>query len=169
MEPPAGIEPATPSLPWNHQEPLCEPPFPQVTPDRQGRRYRFSFATVMRSLSSRVLVVWPASQQRRLKRRSTTRWMRRRHAAHRGVGESPTLGKLHSLLSAPEGRPWPPKQQAPVAGATSSVLQPVQDLPVDPSSPVGSLVTALYRILLSASWPRGVVPSPHPDRRSVSS
>jgi hypothetical protein len=28
----------------------------------------------------------------------------------------------------------PPKGQAPVAGATSSVLQPVQDLPVDPSS-----------------------------------
>jgi hypothetical protein len=23
MEPPAGIEPATPSLPWNHREPLC--------------------------------------------------------------------------------------------------------------------------------------------------
>jgi len=36
VEPPAGIEPATPSLPWNHQEPLCEPPFPQVTPDRKG-------------------------------------------------------------------------------------------------------------------------------------
>jgi hypothetical protein len=25
---PAGIEPATPSLPWNHQEPLCGTPFP---------------------------------------------------------------------------------------------------------------------------------------------
>jgi hypothetical protein len=36
VEPPAGIEPATPSLPWNHQEPLCEPPFPQLTPDRWG-------------------------------------------------------------------------------------------------------------------------------------
>ena len=44
MEPPAGIEPATPSLPWNHQEPLCEPPFPQVTPDRKGRSYRFPSA-----------------------------------------------------------------------------------------------------------------------------
>jgi hypothetical protein len=33
---PAGIEPATPSLPWNHQEPLCEPPFPQVALDRKG-------------------------------------------------------------------------------------------------------------------------------------
>jgi hypothetical protein len=49
MEPPAGIEPATPSLPWNHQEPLCGPPFPQLTPDRQGQWYRFSFAEVMRS------------------------------------------------------------------------------------------------------------------------
>jgi hypothetical protein len=26
---PAGIEPATPSLPWNHREPLCGPPFPR--------------------------------------------------------------------------------------------------------------------------------------------
>src|SRR5215203_289349 len=29
VEPPAGIEPATSSLPWNHREPLCEPPFPR--------------------------------------------------------------------------------------------------------------------------------------------
>src|SRR5918996_3895721 len=50
VEPPAGIEPATPSLPWNHQEPLCGPPFPQVAPDRRGRSYRFSFGEVMRSL-----------------------------------------------------------------------------------------------------------------------
>jgi hypothetical protein len=53
VEPPAGIEPATPSLPWNHQEPLCGPPFPQVTPDRRGRSYRFSFGEVMRSSFSR--------------------------------------------------------------------------------------------------------------------
>jgi hypothetical protein len=46
---PAGIEPATPSLPWNHQEPLCGSPFPQVTPDRRGRSYRFSFGEVMGS------------------------------------------------------------------------------------------------------------------------
>ena len=32
---PAGIEPATPSL-WNHQKPLCEPPFPQVPLDRRA-------------------------------------------------------------------------------------------------------------------------------------
>jgi len=51
VEPPAGIEPATPSLPWNHQEPLCETPYPQVTPDRQGQSYRFSCGEVMRSLS----------------------------------------------------------------------------------------------------------------------
>jgi len=37
VQPPAGIEPATPSLPWNHQEPLCGPPFPQVTLDRQAK------------------------------------------------------------------------------------------------------------------------------------
>jgi hypothetical protein len=35
VEPPAGIEPATPSLPWNHQEPLYGPPFPPVTFDRK--------------------------------------------------------------------------------------------------------------------------------------
>jgi hypothetical protein len=50
VEPPAGIEPATPSLPWNHREPLCGPPFPQVTPDRQGQSYRFSSGEGMRSL-----------------------------------------------------------------------------------------------------------------------
>jgi hypothetical protein len=50
--PPAGIEPATPSLPWNRQEPLCGPPFSQVTPDREGRSYRFSLGKVMRSLAS---------------------------------------------------------------------------------------------------------------------
>jgi hypothetical protein len=48
--PPAGIEPATPSLPWNHQEPLFEPPLSQVAPDRPGRSYRFYFDAVMRSL-----------------------------------------------------------------------------------------------------------------------
>jgi hypothetical protein len=56
LEPPAGIEPATPSLPWNHQEPLCGTPFPQLTPDRQGQSYRFSFDAVMRSLPKHVLV-----------------------------------------------------------------------------------------------------------------
>ena len=52
VEPPAGIEPATPSLPWNHQEPLCGPPFSQVAADRRGPSYRFSFDAVMRSGSS---------------------------------------------------------------------------------------------------------------------
>jgi hypothetical protein len=33
---PAGIEPATPSLPWNHQEPLCRRPFSQLAPDRRA-------------------------------------------------------------------------------------------------------------------------------------
>src|SRR5918996_1901428 len=49
VEPPAGIEPATPSLPWNHQEPLCGPPFSQVAPTARlklwvlvGPRYAFS-------------------------------------------------------------------------------------------------------------------------------
>jgi len=50
VEPPAGIEPATPSLPWNHQEPLCGPPFSQVTRDHRGQSYRFSFGKGMRSL-----------------------------------------------------------------------------------------------------------------------
>jgi hypothetical protein len=58
VEPPAGIEPATPSLPWNHREPLCGPPFPQVAPDRTCRGYRFSFGEVMRSPSRHV---WSSS------------------------------------------------------------------------------------------------------------
>jgi hypothetical protein len=53
---PAGIEPATPSLPWNHREPLCGTPFPQVAPDRRGQSYRFSFGKVMRSLFSHMLI-----------------------------------------------------------------------------------------------------------------
>ena len=62
VEPPAGIEPATPSLPWNHQEPLCEPPFPQVAPDRRGRSYRFSSDEVMRSLCSRLALMVATSR-----------------------------------------------------------------------------------------------------------
>jgi hypothetical protein len=60
---PAGIEPATPSLPWNHQEPLCGPPFPQVAPDRKGQSYRFSFAEVMRSFRH-ALIISGASHNR---------------------------------------------------------------------------------------------------------
>jgi hypothetical protein len=41
---PPGIEPATPSLPWNHQEPLCGPPFPSsrstVEPNVIGSPWR---------------------------------------------------------------------------------------------------------------------------------
>jgi hypothetical protein len=56
VEPPAGIEPATPSLPWNHREPLCGTPFSQLTPDRRGQSYRFSFGEVMCSLFGRALI-----------------------------------------------------------------------------------------------------------------
>jgi hypothetical protein len=52
VEPPGGIEPPTPSLPWNHREPLCGTPFSQVAPDRRGQSYRFSFGQVMRSHAS---------------------------------------------------------------------------------------------------------------------
>src|SRR5215216_3064724 len=76
LEPPAGIEPATPSLPWNHQEPLCGTPFPQVTPDRKDESYRFSSGEVMRSLPSHTLIVAGAShhphQTSRARRRSLT-------------------------------------------------------------------------------------------------
>jgi hypothetical protein len=41
-------------LPWNHQEPLCGRPFPQVTSDRKGRSYRFSFDEVMRQFPAEV-------------------------------------------------------------------------------------------------------------------
>jgi hypothetical protein len=43
VEAPAGIEPATPSLPWNHREPLCGTPFPQLAPDRKG--FELSYPT----------------------------------------------------------------------------------------------------------------------------
>jgi hypothetical protein len=39
-------------LPWNHREPLCEPPFAQVRTNRKGRSYRFSCGEVMRSLQA---------------------------------------------------------------------------------------------------------------------
>jgi hypothetical protein len=35
--------------------PAVRTPFPQVTPDRRGRSYRFSFGQVMRSLQSRLI------------------------------------------------------------------------------------------------------------------
>jgi hypothetical protein len=44
-----------PSLPWNHREPLCGPPLPQVTLDRRGQSYGFSFGEGMRSLSGHAL------------------------------------------------------------------------------------------------------------------
>jgi hypothetical protein len=47
---PQGWPQAMSHLPWNHQEPLCAPPFPQVTADRQGRSYGFSLGEGMRSL-----------------------------------------------------------------------------------------------------------------------
>jgi hypothetical protein len=80
VEPPAGIEPATPSLPWNHQEPLCGPPFPQVTPDRRGRSYRFSCGLVMRSLPSHVLIACGATYM--------TRWELTRLAISPAIGET---------------------------------------------------------------------------------
>jgi hypothetical protein len=55
VEPPAGIEPATPSLPWNYREPLCGPPLPQVALDRWGQSYGFSLGKGMRSLSGHAL------------------------------------------------------------------------------------------------------------------
>ena len=54
VEPPAGIEPATPSLPWNHQEPLCGTPFPQLTPDRRGQSYRSPSAKLCAHLAPRA-------------------------------------------------------------------------------------------------------------------
>jgi hypothetical protein len=70
VEPSAGIEPATPSLPWNHREPLCGPPFLQVALDRQGQSYRSSFGEVMRSLCSRLalMVAMSRSSSGRIRR-----------------------------------------------------------------------------------------------------
>src|SRR5215207_85702 len=44
-------------LPWNHQEPLCGPPFPQLATDRRDQSYRFSFGEVMRSPTRHVLII----------------------------------------------------------------------------------------------------------------
>jgi hypothetical protein len=89
----------------------------------------------MRSLSSRVLVVWPASQRRRLKRRSIT-------PLDAAAGPCPGTKALGNLLIGKASRPaqrttretpghrrlllrWP---------GAHPVLQPAQDLPVHPSS-----------------------------------
>jgi hypothetical protein len=42
----AGLEPAASSLSAKCREPLCGPPFPQVTPDRKGQRYAFSYGVL---------------------------------------------------------------------------------------------------------------------------
>jgi hypothetical protein len=47
---PQGWPPAMSHLPWNHREPLCGPPYPQVTADRRGQSYGFSLGEDMRSL-----------------------------------------------------------------------------------------------------------------------
>jgi hypothetical protein len=57
VEPPAGIEPATPSLPWNYREPLCGTASPQVTRDRRCQSYAFSRRDVLRSPNS----LWTAA------------------------------------------------------------------------------------------------------------
>jgi hypothetical protein len=57
--------PVNASLPWNHQEPLCEPPFPQVALDRKGRSYRFSFDEVMGSRTSHVPIAAGSSHHLR--------------------------------------------------------------------------------------------------------
>jgi hypothetical protein len=44
-----GLEPGTSSLSATHREPLCAPPFPQVTSDRRGRSYRVYRPAVTRS------------------------------------------------------------------------------------------------------------------------
>jgi hypothetical protein len=85
VEPPAGIEPATPSLPWNHQEPLCGWSFSQVALDRRGRRYRFSFGEVMRSLRGCLRVAQGAGRAPGASARPA--WRRR------GRGGSPPYGR----------------------------------------------------------------------------
>jgi hypothetical protein len=50
-------------LPWNHQEPLCGTPFPQVAPDRGGRSYRFSFDEVTICALSRQRLIVPSMSQ----------------------------------------------------------------------------------------------------------
>jgi hypothetical protein len=129
VEPPAGIEPATPSLPWNHQEPLCGTPFPQVAPDRKGRSYGFSFAEVMRSLSSHAMP-WAVRGDRNASladhegtrpaaRQEGVAWLRRegertRRARRYGrlTAPSPLAGGANVVFSRPlrgglvDLRPW---------------------------------------------------------------
>src|SRR4029453_15549734 len=74
---------------------------------------RSSYALTFKPCAGRLTGVAAAS----VERRSTTRWDAAagyaRALRRRGISY---IGKLHSLLSAPEGRPRPPKEQAPVAG-----------------------------------------------------
>jgi hypothetical protein len=166
VEPPAGIEPATPSLPWNHRVPLCGPPFPQLAPDRSRRSYRFSFGQVMRSRSSQPLIVShagiiPASDMSpgtasllhpgiyptdvpppRYRSRSISTF----HSLPSRPGTEAVgnllLGRLHDLPSAPRGT-RPPKERAPVVGATSRSS-------ASAGSPGRSLITG--RVALTAPY-----------------
>jgi hypothetical protein len=49
VEPPAGIEPATPSLPWIGGSPPCYPPFLQVVGLRSRCSYVLSFGLMLPS------------------------------------------------------------------------------------------------------------------------
>ena len=107
---PAGIEPATPSLPWNHQEPLCGTPFPQVTPDRRGQSYRPSFGEVMRSLSSQMLIIPGASHHpRRAHERGAdcTDWLSA-HVAVRETDLAAAIRQGRNRAATPRSRPAPP-------------------------------------------------------------
>ena len=84
MEPPAGIEPATPSLPWIGGRALCYPAFSQVAAHRGCRSYGLSCYTYMPTVSTVIGDVTSA---------------RHRHTAPR---ESPV--RLASASVAPRGR-----------------------------------------------------------------
>jgi hypothetical protein len=127
VEPPAGIEPATPSLPWNHQEPLCEPPFSQVVLDRKGQSYGFCFDAVMRSLPSAVVgAVGVVGPQR-----------------HRGVGgraDRPAVN-LHPRGEDPASRPAQMKASGPGGGRGGTRYSMSNDQPWIPPPVPGPLLS----------------------------
>ena len=54
MEPPAGIEPATPSLPWIGGQAPCYPAYLQVTRYRKGRSYGASWRAYLAARHSLI-------------------------------------------------------------------------------------------------------------------
>ena len=153
VEPPGGIKPPTPSLPWKHQEPLCgrvvcagraRPSGPKLSV-----RFRRGYALTFEPCAGRLAGVVAAPVEPTIHHPLDAAADQLEHGCHR------------------QGRPGHRRNRLLWPGQ-HPVLQPVQDLPGRSLITGRAARDCSISVLLPARWPRGVAPSPHPYRRSGS-